>query len=57
METKSVIIASSVAVYGNLEDISKRLYLSAGDIALVAGCGIIGIVDLMLPGKGEGTAF
>lgn len=26
------------------EDISKRLYLSAGDIALMAGCGIIGMV-------------
>lgn len=28
----------------DLEDISKRLYLSAGDLALIAGCGIIGIV-------------
>lgn len=26
------------------EDISKKLYLSVGDIALIAGCGIIGIV-------------
>lgn len=26
------------------EDISKRLYLSAGDLALIAGCGIIGMV-------------
>lgn len=26
------------------EDISKSLYLSAGDLALIAGCGIIGMV-------------
>ena len=26
------------------EDISKRLYLSAGDLALIASCGIIGMV-------------
>lgn len=26
------------------EEIGKRLYLSAGDIALIAGCGIIGVV-------------
>lgn len=28
----------------DLEDISKRLYLTAGDIALIAGCCIIGMV-------------
>lgn len=44
-------IVSFAAVYGNFqgrmkewEDISKGLYLSAGDLALIAGCCIIGTV-------------
>ncbi len=28
----------------DLEDIQKRLFFSAGDLALIAGCGIIGVV-------------